>query len=201
MLAAMREAARKWDEITVNGSERDKALAVELAAEHGFKIGNPELQDKLAVAQEKVEQRRQKEQAREEKRLGSTEGSTVQEPGQKTDAEIELALQTVRERTDAEAKREVRQAERSAATNERPVDGGGEDHTYRTQAEANAAVRAEHAVDQNPSTPIPADVNQSPEIERQRQAQAQLLVEKDTNRQAQVQKETQRQSHKPGQRQ
>ncbi|MFW8642768.1 hypothetical protein ACOJBO_08285 [Rhizobium beringeri] len=134
------------------------------------------------------------------KRPGFAEGSTVEGPSQKTDAEIELALQTIREHTDAEAKREVRQAERSMATNERPIDGGGKDHAYRTQAEANAAVRAERAVDQNPSRPIPADVNQSPEIERQRQAQQELLAEKDANRQDQVQKETQRQSHKPRQR-
>jgi hypothetical protein len=86
------------------------------------------------------------------------------------------------------------------ATNERPIDGGGEDHAYRTQVEANAAARAERAIDQNPSKPIPADVNQSPEIERQRQAQQELLAEKDANRQDQVQKGTQRQSHKPRQR-
>lgn len=197
MLAAMREASKKWDTITVNGSERDKALAVELAAEHGFKISNPELQDKLVAAQEKVEQRRQKEQAREDKRPGFTEGSASHGPGQKTDAEIELALQTVRERTDAEAQREVRQADRSAATSERPIDGGGEDHAYRTQAEAQAAVRAERVVDQNPSTPIPADVNQSPQIERQRQIQQDLLKEKEANRQV----ETQKQKPKPRQKQ
>jgi hypothetical protein len=197
MLAAMREAARKWDKITVNGSERDKALAVELAVEHGFKIGNPELQDKLVAARERVEQRRRQEQAGEQKRPGFAEGSSVQGPRQKTDADIELALQTVRERTDVEAKREVRQAERSTATNERPIDGGGEDRAYRTQAEASAAVRAERAVDQNPSKPIPADVNQSPEIERQRQAQQELLSEKDANRKDQDRKETQRQSRKP----
>ncbi|WP_245472522.1 LPD7 domain-containing protein [Rhizobium jaguaris] len=196
MLAAMREAAKKWDTITVNGSERDKALAVELAAEHGFKISNPELQDKLVAAQEKIEQRRQKEQMREERRPGFTEGMTPQEPARKSDAEIELALQTVRERTDAEAKREVRQAERSAATQERPFDGGGEDHAYRTQAEANAAVRAERAVDQNPSQPIPAEVSQSSEIERQRQVQQELLSEKQANRQGEAQKQTQKPRHR-----
>ncbi|OCJ02484.1 hypothetical protein A6U85_30415 [Agrobacterium sp. 13-626] len=311
MLAAMREAAKKWDTITVNGSERDKVLAVELAAEHGFKISNPELQDKLAAAREKVDQRRQRELAREEKLTGFVDGSqalrdtepnpqvgeggeavsasvTMREgrlvahgaapyehnaendasyyvtlarangdqqtiwgvgleremrthrpeigehitvsytgsepvvvdgelrnrhnwqigrsgPSDKTtdnmigrsDAEIALALETVRERTDAEAQREVRQAARSAATNERPIDGGGEDHAYRTRAEASAAVRAERAVDQNPSKPIPADVNQSPEIERQRQIQQELLAEKQTNRQVEAQK----QSQKPRQRQ
>jgi hypothetical protein len=306
MLVAMHEAARKWDSITVNGSAKDKALAVELAAEHGFKVSNPELQDKLAAAREKVDQRRQKELAREEKQTGFVDGSqtlrdvelnppvgegreaasvsatmrqgrlvahgaapyehnpendasyyvtlahangdqqtiwgvglareirthrpkigehiTVSYTGSepvvvdgelknrhnwqigrsapsdkptdntigRSNAEIAIALETVRERTDAEAQREVRQAERSAATNERPIDGGGEDHAYRTQAEANAAVRAERAVDQNLLKPIPADVNQSPEIERQRQIQQELLAEKQINRQAEVQKQTQK---------
>ncbi|ACM31122.1 conserved hypothetical protein (plasmid) [Rhizobium rhizogenes K84] len=306
MLAAMREAAKKWDTITVNGSERDKVLAVELAAEHGFKISNPELQDKLIAAKEKVDQRRQRELAREEKLTGFVDGSqalrdvelkppveedreagsvtatmrdgrlvghgaapyehnpendrsyyvtlarangdqqtnwgvgleremrthrpeigehiTVSYTGSepvvvdgelrnrhnwqigragpsdkltdntigRSDAEIAIALETVRDRTDAEAQREVRQAERSTATNERQIDGGGEDHAYRTQAEANAAVRAERSVDQNPSKPIPADVNQSPEIERQRQIQQELLAEKQANRQAESQKQTQK---------
>ncbi|NTG64769.1 relaxase/mobilization nuclease domain-containing protein [Agrobacterium rhizogenes] len=311
MLAAMREAAKKWETITVNGSAKDKALAVELAAEYGFKIGNPELQDKLIAAKEKVDQRRQRELTREEKLTGFVDGSqalrdvelkppveedreagsvtatmrdgrlvahgaapyehnpendgsyyvtlvrangdqqtiwgvgleremrthrpeigehiTVSYTGSepvvvggelrnrhnwqigraspsdkltdntmgRSDAEIAIALETVRDRTDAEAQREVRQAERSAATNERQIDGGGEDHAYRTQAEANAAVRAERSVDQNPSKPIPADVNQSPEIERQRQIQQELLAEKQENRQVEAQK----QSRKPRQRQ
>ncbi|MCJ9719924.1 relaxase/mobilization nuclease domain-containing protein [Agrobacterium sp. SHOUNA12C] len=306
MLVAMHEAARKWDSITVNGSAKDKALAVELAAEHGFKISNPELQDKLAAARGKVDQRRQRELAREEKQTGFVDGSqalretelnpadregretssvsTTMRQGQlvahgaapyehnpehdasyyvtlarangdqqtiwgvgleremrthrpeigehitisytgsepvvvdgelknrhnwqigrpgssdkitdnaigRSNAEIAIALETVRERTDAEAEREVRQAERSAATNERPIDGGGEDHAYRTQAEANAAVRAERAVDQNPSRPIPDDVNQSPEIEHQRQIQQELLTEKQANRQVEVQKQAQK---------
>lgn len=310
MLAAMREAANKWETITVNGSAKDKALAVELAAEHGFKIANPELQDKLGAAMEKVDQRRQKEQAREEKLTGFVDGSqtprdiefnqpigegseattpratmregrlvahgaapyehnpehdasyyvtlalangdqrtiwgvglekemhthrpeigehiTVSYIGSepvvvdgelknrhiwqigrpdaletatdkvvgRSDAEIAIALETVREKTDAEAQREVRQADRSAATNERPIDGGGDDHAYRSQAEADAAVRAERAIDQSPSRAIPADVNQSPEIERQRQIQQELLAEKQQNQQA----ETQRQSQKPRQR-
>lgn len=198
MLSAMREAARRWDKITVNGSEREKALAVELAAEHGFKIGNPELQDKLRAAREKAEERRRQEKISEESRLALAESSSVQGPGQKTDVEIAIALQTIRERTDVEAEREVRQAASTAATNERPIDGGGDDRAYRTQAEANAAARAKQAIDQNPTTPIPADVTQSPEIERQRQAQQELLAEKDAI--AKMQKETQRHSHKPRQR-
>jgi hypothetical protein len=124
-------------------------------------------------------------------RSGPSEKVTDNMAG-RSDAEIAIALETVRERTDAEAQREVRQAERSRATNERPIDGGGEDHAYRTQAAANAAVRAERAVDQNPSKPIPADVNQSPEIERQRQIQQELMAERQTNREAQAQKQLQK---------
>ena len=196
MLAAMREAAKKWDTITVNGSERDKVLAVELAAEHGFKISNPELQDKLIAAQDKLDQRLQKEQDREEKLPGFRKVSAERGPGQKTDIEIELALQIVREKTGAEAQREVRQAKRTTTTNERPIDGGGEDHAYRTQAEASAAVRAERAVDHNPSKPIPADVTQSPEIERQRRIQQELLTKKQENQHAEAQKPSQKQRQK-----
>lgn len=198
MVAAMRQASEKWGAIGVNGTEREKAMAVEIAAEHGFEIANPELQEKLAEARQKVDERRQKEAAREEKRLGFVEGSNVQAPGQKSDAEISLALQTVRERTEAEAAREVRQADRSEKTGERAFDGGGEDHAFRTRSEASAAVRAERSVEQNQNRPMAADINQSPEIERQRQTQQQLLAEKEANRQAEVQKQTQ--SHRPRQR-
>ncbi|MFW8584676.1 LPD7 domain-containing protein [Rhizobium beringeri] len=44
VLAAMQVASRKWGSLTINGTDSYKALAIELAAEHGFKITNPELQ-------------------------------------------------------------------------------------------------------------------------------------------------------------
>ncbi|UXS05562.1 LPD7 domain-containing protein [Agrobacterium tumefaciens] len=193
MLAAMRQASEKWGAIGVNGTEREKALAVEIAAEHGFELSNPELQEKLVEARRRVEERRQNEGRREEKRLGFMEGANIQGPGQKTDAEIELGLQTVREHTQAKAAREVRQAERSSTSGERPFDGGGEDHAYRTNSEASAAQRAERSVEQNPNKPIAADINQSPEIERQRQNQEKLLAEKEAKRQAATQKPKNRQ--------
>lgn len=103
-------------------------MAVELAAEHGPRLTNPELEEKLTEARRKVEERRQKEAERESKRLGFVEGSTDQPALRKTDAEIEIGLASVRERTKIEARREVQQAATSSATNERPFDGGGEDH-------------------------------------------------------------------------
>jgi hypothetical protein len=322
-LAAMRAAAEKWGTINVNGTARDKAIAVELAAEHGFKITNPELQEQLAAAREKVEERRCREEARERKVTGFTDGSMAQpienseatqvsgqtrsaisgvylehgashydndpknevtphvdlkredgrrmrvwgvglpdaldkagvqtgdtvsltvtgretvekdvrvidkatgeerlerrpvqrnvweatitekaaasqeaDPMARSDAEIAVNLQIVRERTEAEAQREVRQADRSTATHERPFDGGGSDHAYRTQSEAASAVRAERSIEQNPSKPIAADINQSREIERQRQAQQELLNEKQANRETEARKDRER--HKPKHRQ
>lgn len=192
MLVAMRAASEKWGAITVNGTDREKAVAVELAAEHGISISNPELQDQLKAAQAKVEERRAKEEARERRQLGFVAGTTEAVVAQRTDAEIAIALDTVKENTRTEAARETRQAERSERTNERPFDGGGEDHAYRTKAESAAARRAERSVEQNPAKPIPTDINQSPEIERQRQVQDELLAENEANKQAKTTKQRQR---------
>jgi hypothetical protein len=192
MLVAMRVASEKWGPITVNGTDREKAVAVELAAEHGLSISNPELQDQMKAAQAKVEDRRAKEEARERKQLGFVAGTNEEVAQQRTDAEIAIALDTVKENTRTEAVRETRQAERSERTNERPFEGGGDDHAYRTKAESAAARRAERSVEQNPATPIPTDINQSPEIERQRQVQDELLSEKEANTQVKTNKQRQK---------
>jgi hypothetical protein len=192
MLVAMRAASEKWGAITVNGTDREKAVAVELAAEHGIAISNPELQVQMKTAQAKVEDRQAREEARERKQLGFMAGTNEAAVPQRTDAQIVIALDTVKENTRTEAVRETRQAERSERTNERPFDGGGEDHAYRTKAESAAARRAERSVEQDPVKPIPADVNQSPEIERQRQVQDELLSEKEANKQAKITKQRQK---------
>jgi hypothetical protein len=192
MLVAMRAASQKWGSITVNGTDREKAVAVELAAEHGIAISNPELQDQVKAAQAKIEDRRAKEEARERKQLGFVAGANEAATAQRTDAEIAIALDTVKENVKTEAVRETRQAKRSERTNERPFDGGGDDHAYRTEAESVAARRAERSVEQNPATPIPTDINQSPEIERQRQAQDELISEKEANKETKTLKQRQK---------
>jgi hypothetical protein len=50
VLAALQLSAAKWEHFTVSGSAAYKALAVSLAAEHGFKIANPELQARIETA-------------------------------------------------------------------------------------------------------------------------------------------------------
>lgn len=199
MLAAMREAQAKWGVISVNGTERDKALAVEIAAEHGLTLTNPELQERLTGARQRIEERKQKEAEYENRRVGLVEGTSDQPSLRKTEAEIEIGLAVVRERTETEARREVRQAATSAATNERPFDGGGEDHAYRTKSEASAAVRVERSVELSADTPIAVDLNQSPEIARERYAQEKLLAERQANKDEKVQKQAERQKPKRSQ--
>ena len=47
VLAALQVASTKWETITVNGNDAYKETAARLAAEHGFKITNPEMQDRI----------------------------------------------------------------------------------------------------------------------------------------------------------
>jgi hypothetical protein len=111
----------------------------------------------------------------------------------RTEGEISLALDTVRARTENEAIREIRQAHTSTKTNEKPFDGGGSDHAYRTQSEAGAARRAENAVELDPKRAMPTDMNQSPQVERLAQDQSELLKEKREIEKA----ETQKKVHRP----
>jgi Relaxase/Mobilisation nuclease domain/Large polyvalent protein-associated domain 7 len=54
VLAALQLSAQKWGTITVRGSEQFKRTCVELAAEHGFKITNPDLQQAIVAERERL---------------------------------------------------------------------------------------------------------------------------------------------------
>ena len=60
VLAALQLSAQKWDSFTVTGNDEYKALCASLAAEHGFKISNPELQDSIQKERQNIQQERQK---------------------------------------------------------------------------------------------------------------------------------------------
>jgi hypothetical protein len=47
LLAALELAAQKWGELSVSGSDDYKARCAALAVEHGFRIVNPELQERI----------------------------------------------------------------------------------------------------------------------------------------------------------
>ncbi|TDQ15330.1 LPD7 domain-containing protein [Phyllobacterium brassicacearum] len=248
VLAAMRLSTEKWGDLTVTGTSSYKALVVELAAEHGFQIANPELQDQIRRETERLDRRqaerpgftagnveksaipmqtpaspaaqvpplvpeaqspsapeRAKPQSPSFTDTGAMVGindskdretvrAAMQEEGlNRSSAETTIALETVRTKSENEASRETRQAAESSRTNEKPIDGGGSDHAYRTQAEAGAARRAQNAVEMDPKRPMPTDINQSPQVERLAQEQAELLKQKQETEKAQTQKNVKRQ--------
>ena len=51
-LAALQLGAAKWGKVSVYGSDEYKATCVRLAAEHGIRIANPELQEQVEAAKE-----------------------------------------------------------------------------------------------------------------------------------------------------
>lgn len=278
--AAMEEATKKWGEITVTGTARDKEQAVSVAAEHGYKLANPELQEKLAKETARFEREREKDTARiareaakapgfvdagiarkegmeawdkvmkasaaqieaisttpaqwqaaeqvygaalnqaaqlarsgnaylvekagqekvlkeaiekQESQAAQERAKALQDKPRRTEGEISIALETVRTRLENEASLETRQANTSSATNEKPFEGGGEDHAYRTQAEAGAARRAEHAAQADPKREMPTDVNRSSQVERMAQDQAELLKQRQEIEKGQTQKSVHRQ--------
>ena len=57
-LAALQLSAQKWGSFTVTGNDEYKAMCVKLAAEHGFKITNPELQESIQQERQRIQQER-----------------------------------------------------------------------------------------------------------------------------------------------
>ena len=58
VLAALQLSAQKWGHFKVNGNAEYKALCVQLAAEHGFKISSPELQAGIDSERQRIQQER-----------------------------------------------------------------------------------------------------------------------------------------------
>jgi hypothetical protein len=54
VLAALQLSAQKWGEFWIRGDAQFKRICVELAAEHGFKITNPELQHAIPAERERL---------------------------------------------------------------------------------------------------------------------------------------------------
>ena len=58
VLAALQLSAQKWGSFQVDGNDEYKAMCVRLAAEHGFNISNPELQDGIQKERQRIQQDR-----------------------------------------------------------------------------------------------------------------------------------------------
>ena len=57
-LAAMQLAAQKWGNFTLTGTDEYKSICVRLAAEHGFKVANSELQESIQKERQRIKQER-----------------------------------------------------------------------------------------------------------------------------------------------
>ncbi|GLS20112.1 hypothetical protein GCM10007874_31290 [Labrys miyagiensis] len=81
-LAALQLASEKWEAITVKGPPRYQNMVVSLAAEHGFKIANRELQDRVEEERARLQVQRTQQQ---DQRPSLSEGTTplqVPDPAQ-----------------------------------------------------------------------------------------------------------------------
>lgn len=58
VLAALQLSAQKWGRFQITGSDTFKAQCVELAAEYGFKIINPDLQESIGQERQRLQQDR-----------------------------------------------------------------------------------------------------------------------------------------------
>ena len=59
VLAAMQLSAQKWGGFKVSGSAEYKAMCVKLAAEYGFRISNPELQESMRHERQRIHEARE----------------------------------------------------------------------------------------------------------------------------------------------
>ncbi|MDH6160324.1 TraI/MobA(P) family conjugative relaxase [Janthinobacterium sp. CG_23.4] len=82
-LAALQLAAKKWGTITVSGCPEYQQMIVELAAEHGFKINNPELQESIAAERQ---QRRPKVDWSQFRTSAASSGRPVRAPEVQSEA-------------------------------------------------------------------------------------------------------------------
>jgi hypothetical protein len=188
--AALRLASQKWDTISVSGSDEYKETVARLAAEHGYKITNPELQDRIRELRAEIEaQRATVTEGNEQLGIKETDapvktvppaGVQRQSPTDQptlntTPAERAIELNSIRERVDGEAERETRQAARAREAQEANAAAGTERAPYRAPEEARAAREAERAVDNSSAREIPVDPAQSEAIQALRFEQRRVL--------------------------
>lgn len=56
VLAALQLASQKWGSFRVSGNDEYKAMCVQLAVEHGFRISNPELEESIQRKRQRIQQ-------------------------------------------------------------------------------------------------------------------------------------------------
>ena len=193
--AALKLATEKWETISVNGSDAYKETVARLAAQHGYNVTNPEMQDRIKELRAEIERDRvdvaggEARQDGKGERQHQTESTTpdtaeaAAAPGPRpTPAELELRLQNIRGRVEREAERETEQAAKADAAREINAAQGTEQTPYRTQREAESAREAQRAIENDSQREIPADLRQSEAMQALRQQQARVLSEEQEQR-------------------
>jgi hypothetical protein len=188
--AALKLASQKWETLSVSGSDEYKETVARLAAENGYEITNPELQDRIRELRAKIEAQRAsitegKERAEAKETDAPVKSAPLSEAEHQrpadppslntTPAERAIELNSIRERVDVEAQRETHQAARAREAHETNVAAGTEGAPYRAPEEARAAREAERAADNSPAREIPADPMQSEAIQALRFEQRRVL--------------------------
>ena len=175
VLAALQVASTKWETITVNGNDAYKETAARLAAEHGFKITNPEMQDRIQQLRAEAESKKSllAEGAPEVEKTQVRPAPAITT----TPAERSLHLASIRERVDLEAERETPRA--GAAAKAAEASRAESDAAIPTLApqEAAAAREAARPVDSDKSTPMQPNPAQSEEMQQTRHAQQRVLTQ------------------------
>jgi hypothetical protein len=181
VLAALQVASTKWETITVSGNDAYKETAARLAAEHGFKITNPEMQDRIQQLRAEAESKKAllAEGAPEAEKTQARSAPAITT----TPAERSLHLASIRERRDLEAERETTQAGAAVKADETSKTGSDTATPERAPREAAAAREAARTVDSDQSTPMQPNPAQSEEMQQLRHAQQRVLTQEQRDRQ------------------
>jgi hypothetical protein len=199
--AALKLASQKWETLSVSGSDEYKETVARLSAENGYKITNPELQDRIRELRAEIETQRATVTEGKEKSAAQEADGTVgpatpgaaphQRPADQaglntTPTERAIELNSIRERVDAEAQRETRHAERARQAHETNAASGAKGTPYRTAEEARAAREVERAVDNSPAREIPPDPAQSEAVQALRFEQRRVLDQANRDEQRRI---------------
>lgn len=191
--AALKVASGKWETLNITGSDAYKDTVARLAAEHGYKIANPEMQDRIRELRAEIEMNRARiaeglaqsddkqdaaPLAPQDKRdqTARAEGPTP------TAAEREIRLQEIRGRVDREAARETQQAARTEGANQTNTVQTNEQTPYRSQAEAASAREADRSIEDNAHREMPIDPRQSEQMQNLRDQQSRVLKQEEEQR-------------------
>jgi hypothetical protein len=181
VLAALQVASTKWETITVNGNDAYKETAARLAAQHGFKITNPEMQDRIQQLRAEAESKKSllAEGAPEVEKTQPHRAPAITT----TPAERSIHLASIRERVDLEAERETPRAGAAAKAHETSKTGSDAATPERAPPEAATAREAARTVDSDKAIPMQPNPAQSEEMQQLRHAQQRVLTQEQRDRQ------------------